>query len=625
MSPRLNRTVPSPQKLRQRCSAPAIITIRQSRSGSDSTLVNPSPSTPATPPPLPSDFPVTKITKREGEADASQGSRASAPIDPPDSDRIGPYQVLDAWQDGVAGAMKEIKAVQNMEWAERLARAVVEAKAAKDEEWADRLEKAVAQAEAAKDNELEAFDQFKESNHTNATKDLEEDQEYEMKELEEKHNEILEELTTKNAEALQQLTKEYGAEARRLELRRVQGAKEVKKLKEDLIEMEAEKMTTEKRLVHMTGQRDALHKAFAAMTGRSPSQDIEALEPSQSDQCLNNRREEVEVNNEIADQDFLPAINVGADSANNIETPATDCGSLQPDPQGQKTQMPITPNPLYSRLRLVENENVQLHADLERRHEDVTYLIGKTDSLRALLEEDAAKADTYADTMLHKEVIEDLRNRLTQSYEAAERERFEVQRLCGQIDIVTADMEREKLERQLAVKDKEIAWEQNKTLLQNLKGTFGKSDFDTAFWAHYESLAKEKGGLEGELSGYKRQRRNMMEEAVELKVKIAKLELGAPKGDDGFQDLKSQVLMLQVDKDVLRAELDFQLAEQTNRQEGQQMPQGLRDIQDQVLERKNAEIAQGRAMEEGGHGRDIQPAEELEACADTPKSDYGFF
>lgn len=617
--------MPSPQKLRQRCSAPAIITIRQSRSGSDSTLVNPSPSTPTTPPPLPSDFPVTKITKREGEADAIQDSRASAPIDPPDFDRIGPYQVLDAWQDGVAGAMKEIKAVQNMEWAERLARAVVEAKAAKDEEWADRLEKAVAQAEAAKDNELEAFDQFKESNHTNAIKDLEEDHEYEMKELEEKHNEILDELTTKNAEALQQLTKEYGAEARRLELRRVQGAKEVKKLKEDMIEMEAEKMTTEKRLVHMTGQRDALHKAFAAMTGRSPSQDIEALEPSQSDQCLNKCREEVGVNNDIADQESLPAINVGAHTANKIENPATDCGTLQPDPQGQKTQMPITPNPLYSRLRLVENENVQLHADLERRHEDVTYLIGKADSLRALLEEDAAKADTYADTMLHKEVIEDLRIRLTQSYEAAERERFEVQRLCGQIDIVTADMERGKLERQLAVKDKETAWEQNKTLLQNLKGTFEKSDFDTAFWAHYESLAKEKEGLEGELSGYKRQRRDMMEEAVELKVKIAELELGVPKDDDDFQDLKSQVLTLQVGKDVLRAELDFQLAEQTNRQEGQQMPQGLRDTQDQVLERKNAEIARGRAVEEGGHGRDIQPAEELEPCADTPKSDYGFF
>ena len=469
-----------------------------------------------------------------------------------------------------------------MEFAERLARAVTEAKAAKDEEWSDRLEKAVAQAEAAKDEELDIFDRFKESSHSNEIKDLEEDHALEIQELEEKHAVAIQEVTTKHDEELSEVTRRHGLEARKLEMRRAQGAKEVKKLKDDLTELGAENMRTEKTLAHMTGQRDALSNALATMKGQSSTGAIKSSEPSQGDHNHHHRQREVEHTAETEDKDSRPVTNAAADAVNETEVPATDSGPLQPYQQGQPSQPPIVPNDLYPRLRLVETENAQLREDLERRHEDVQYAVEKADKLRALLEEDSTKSDTYAEILMHKEVIEHLRACLAESHEGAARERVESQRLRDQIDVVAAAAQREALERLLAVKEKETAWEQNETLLKNLKGKFGKGEFDEAFWAHYGSLVKEKEGLEGDIKGYKRERRDLMEEAVGLRATIAELELGASERDDGdgVQESRSRLLSLQVENEVLRAELDFQLAEHTNRREGKQMPQGLREALD---------------------------------------------
>ncbi len=244
----------------------------------------------------------------------------------------------------------------------------------------------------------------------------------------------------------------------------------------------------------------------------------------------------------------------------------------------------MVPNNLYSRLRLVESENAQLREDLERRHEDVKYVIGKADRLRDLLEEDPAKADTYADVLVHKELIEDLNTNLAETHEAVEREILELQRLRDQIDVVTTAAQSESLERMLAVKDKEMAWEQNETLLKKLKGNFGKDEFNEALWDHCESLAKGMKSLESDIRGFKHGRRNMMEEAVQFKHQIAQLELDVSKlrdgGDDAIQDPKGQILKLQVENGVLKAELEFQLAEQMNRQE---RPRILR-LQDLIVE-----------------------------------------
>ena len=580
MEPQLNRTVRSPPKLRQWMSAPALTEIRHSRSGSDSTLFDSLPPSATIPLPSPPDTRITVVYTGPGDKEANQDSRAPSPSEQSNLYNVRPYQVLDAWRDRVAGSIKKITAARDMEFAERLARTVTEAKAAKDEEWSDRLEKAVAQAEAAKDEELEIFDRFKESSHSNEIKDLEEDHALVIQELEEKYATAIQEITTKHDEELSEVTRKHGLEARKLEMRRAQGAKEVKKLKDDLTELEAEKMRTEETLVHMTGQRDALSNALATMKGQSSTGAIISSEPPQGDHNHNHRQREGEHTAETEDKDSRPVTNAAADAVNETEVPATDSGPLQPYQPGQPSQPHIVPNDLYPRLRLVETENAQLREDLEHRHEDVKYAIEKADKLRALLEEDSTKADTYAELLMHKEVIENLRACLSEPYEGAEREKLESQRLRDQIDVVAGAAQRETLERLLAVKDKETAWEQNETLLKNLKGKFGKEEFDEAFWAHYESLVKEKEGLEGDIKGYKRERRDLMEEAAESRAKIAELELVVSKrdDDDGVQEFQGQILSLQVENKILKAELDYQFAEQTNRKGGRQMPRGLREL-----------------------------------------------
>ena len=257
----------SPAKLKQRSSAPEIRATSHSRSGSDSTLIDfppPSPTTPSTPN---LDFRISKGTTRLQKAEASQDSRASTPSKQSDYDSDDPCPISDAWQDELEGIVQEIKAILDTDSAERLARAVSEVKAAKDEEWTDRLEKTVAEVEAAKDEELEMLDRCKESNHSNAIKDLEEDHEYAIKELEETHAATLEELSTNHDAEIAELVRKHGVEARKLEMRRAHGVQQVSRVKESLVELEAEKVKLEKDLVHMTGQRDALFNTFAAMKG----------------------------------------------------------------------------------------------------------------------------------------------------------------------------------------------------------------------------------------------------------------------------------------------------------------------------------------------------------------------
>ena len=637
---RLDGTAPSQPKLRQWLSAPAILPISHSRCGSGSTLVGssfPSPTTPVVPP---SDVPATENKTQNESTEASQGWRASFPSEETRFHYVDPHKVSGAFQESVSSAIKVIKAAQDIEWAERVEKAVSEAKAAKDEEWTDRLAKAVAQAETAKDEEWESLDRFKESSRSNAIHDLEEDHKHEIKVLEERHAETLQELRTKHDEELQHLIQKHGAEARRLDMRRAQGAKAVKKLQEDLAEMEAEKIAAEKNLIHMTGQRDALSNAFAAMTAQFSPQAISSLEPSQREHSHDHPRGQVEYTHEITDRESRPVNKGKAPAMNKKEVSATDCRHLQSHQQSQPSQAPTVPNDLYPRLRLVETENAQLRADLEQRHEDVRYALGKADKLRALLVADSTKADTYADILMHQELIEDLQGRLKESNEAAELERLESQRLRDRIDIVTADMQNEALGRELAVKDKEAAWEQNETLLKNLKGPFDKNDFDAAFWAHYESISTQKEKLQDEIAGYKRERRGLMEEAVELQTKVAKLELSAQYKDadhdnDEFQDLNNQNLTLRVENDVLRAELDFKLAEQVNQaMEQQPMSNHLHEIQNQALDEKNREIAllkaalQDHDAPEGAEqkGDDVKRQEEEEEELDArARADYGFF
>ncbi len=254
----------------------------------------PSPSLP--------DTPITVIHVGAGSVEASRKSRASSPSEQSKSYDVSPQQVIDTWRDNVAGSIQEIKAAQEMGFAERLAKAVAEAKTAKDEEWSDRLKEAVAQAEAVKDEEMENFNRFKESSHPNAIKDLEEDHEHEIEELVEKHATLLHEVFTKQDEELSELTRKHGLEARKLEKGRAQGVKEVRRFKDALSESEAEKTVLEERLVHMTGQRDALSNTLAALESIVLPQPV-SPGPSQTDQGHNHRHGEAENAAETVDSD----------------------------------------------------------------------------------------------------------------------------------------------------------------------------------------------------------------------------------------------------------------------------------------------------------------------------------
>lgn len=646
--------MPNTGKLRQRFSAPAIIGIGHFRSCSDSTLVESSPPSPIVPPPPPLS-PVTDTDTRDEEAEAGQHSRAPSPSEQSAHDRVRQHQVSDALQGRVIDLINEIKAAQEMKWAKlltgvvaeakaakneewtgRLKKAVTQAEAANDEQWAYRLEKAVAQAEAAKDEELETFDRVKESSHNNAIQDLEEDHEQEIQDLEEKHAEDIQELMKKHNEQLSELTRKHGLEARKLEMRRTQGAKEATKLKEELSEMEAEKIATEKNLLHMTGQRDALSNAIVAMKSQFPPQAILSSEQLQSDQDHNYRHETVQNTIESTGEYSKTITSARADAVN--QTP-------QPHQHGQQSQAPTVPHDPSPRLRLLEAENAQLRADLEQRHADVKYAIEKADRLRALLEQDPAKSDSYPDSLIHQEVTADLRTRLADAHESLERERIETQRLRDRIDAVTEDVRNETLQRQLAVKDKEAAWEQNDALLRNLKGTFGKGDFDTAFWTHYEALAREKEGLQGAIAGYEHAQRGMRQEAVELKATISELRLdlaiskdrGADDDDDdddegedvaaarARESSRSQLLRLRVENDVLEAEVEFRRAENANRELGVRMPRGLKGV-------REGEVAaglDGRRVRGTLEGRRVPGAEATEGVEGvvigTPESECSFF
>ena len=513
-------------------------------------------------------------------------------------------------------------------------KAVAQAEAAKDEEWTERLKQAVAQAEATKDEELDTFDRFKESSHQNEIKDLEEDHEHEIRELKERHAETLQKLTAKHEEELVELTRKYGAEARKLELRRTSGAKEVTRLKQELSEIEVEKTTTEKDLVHMTGQRDALHKAFVAMTGQYP--------PSQINQDQIHYPQEVEDVDGTASSESAPPTLAGADIFSQTAIPATNSNPRQPQqPPPQQTHSSIVPPSLYPRVKLLESENALLRTELDHRHQDVAYATKKSDNLRALLEADPSKSDIYTDVLIHQETIQDLRTRLQESWEAVEKEKLESERLRERIDIVVDAIKKAELGKDVAVADKAAAWAQNENLLRDLKGVFCKSDFDNAFWTQYETLVREKEGLEADVKAYQVERHGLLEEAVESKAKISRLELDvavaaskADTADDdegGLQHLRNQILTLQIENEALKAEVEFQVAELENGKVGSGMPGGLKEVKEKVLQEKDREIEELMARLEGdgalGVSGDMkdQGVEGIGGCVSTPKSETSFF
>ena len=650
----LNVTVPISRRLRCSFSSPTLTATHPFRSVSNSTLVD-SWSLSLRIPPLSPPSPITETSTQDEESEASQDSRASSLPGTLESSRLGrPYQVSEAYKTRVAGAIQTLKYTFDADWAEHLAKAVAKAKVLKDEEWkeslekavaqaeakkdgewTERLEKAVAQAETTKDEELDTFDRFKESGHQNEIKDLEEDHEHEIQELKEIHAGILRMVTKKHEEDLIELTKKHGAEARKLELRRTQGVKEVTRLKQELSEMEDEKMTAEKNLLHMTGQRDALHKAFVAMTGQYPPSQIK-----QDQTHFSQEVEEVEEVDETANMKSAPPAPTGADMSSQTAIPATNSNFPQPRPAPQPNHPSIVPHSLYPRVQILESENALLRIELDQRHQDVAYATNKSDNLRALLEADPVKSDIYADVLIHQETIQDLQTRLQESWQAVEREKLESTRLRERIDIVVEELKKAELERNVAAADKEAAWAQNENLLRDLKGVFGKSDFDKAFWTHYESLVREKEGLEGEVRAYKVERHGLLEEAVDAKARISRLELdvavAASKADSadneegGSQHLRNQLLVLQIENDALRAEVEFQVAEVENCKGGQRMPRGLEEVREQVLVEKNREIEELRARLEGDGGNfgwDMkdQDAEGIGGCVNTPKSDTSFF
>lgn len=646
-------------------------------------------------PPLSTPSPITETGTQDEESEASQDSRASSPYENFESSHVGrPYQVSDVYKARVAGAIQTLKytfetdlvehlvkaiakakVVKDEEWAERLEEAtgqtvaakdeewtkrsakaivqagtkkdeewterldeaVAQAEAARDEEWTECLEKAVAQAEATKDKELDTFDRFKESGHQNEIKDLEEDHEHEIRELEERHAETLQKLATEHEEEVLKLVKNHGAETRKLELRRASGAKEVTRLKQELSETEDEKMTTEKDLVHMTGQRDALHKAFVAMTGQ--------FSPSQINQNQIHYPQEAENVDETANRESATPVLAKANMSSQTTIPATLSNTRQPHPHPppQPNHPSIVPHSLYPRVQILESENALLRTELDQRHQDVAYATKKSDNLRALLEADPAISDIYADVLIHKETIQDLHTRLQESWQAVEREKLESTRLGERIDIVVEELKKVEVEKNVAVVDKETAWAQNENLLRDLKAVFGKSDFDKAFWTHYESLVREKEGLEGEVKAYKVERYGFMEEAVDTKARISQLELdlavAASKADTadeeegGLQHLRNQLLTVQIENETLRAEIEFQVAEVENLKVGPEMPRGLKEVQEQVLEEKNREIEDLRARLEGdgAHGGNFggdekdHGVEGIGGCVGTPKSDTSFF
>ena len=263
------------------------------------------------------------------------------------------------------------------------------------------------------------------------------------------------------------------------------------------------------------------------------------------------------------------------------------------------------------------------------------------------MEQDPAKSDSYPDSLIHQEVTADLRTRLADAHGSLERERIETQRLRDRIDAVTEDVQNETLQRQLAVKDKEAAWEQNDALLRDLKGTFGKGDFDTAFWTHYEALARETAGLRGAIAGYEHAQRGMRQEAAELKARISELRLdlaiskdrGADDDDDDDDDDKgedvaaararessrSQLLRLRVENDVLEAEVEFQVAENANRELGVRMPRGLKEVREgEVAAGLDGDRVRGTL-----EGRRVPGAEGTEGVQGvvigTPESECSFF
>lgn len=689
---RLIITVPIPRKLRHSSSYPALNATHPSRSVSNSTLVDSWPLSLAIPPLSP---PTTiKETGAQDGAEASHHSRASSSGNLEIRHLSRPYRLSDVDRNRVAGAIQKLKCAVDNDWAEHLAKAIANAKVAKDEEWTVRLEqavgqakaakddertkrleeavghaktakdtewtecleKAVAQAEAIKDEELEAFARIKESNHENDMEDLKEDHEHQIQELEESHVEALQKLTTKHEEELLTLARKHAAEARKLELRRTQGVKELTRLKQELSEVEAEKMTMEKDLTHMTGQRDALHKAFVAMTGQHPSQVTTApVDTPHIEQDLLQHPEEAEDTHETPDQESTPTTPTKANMFKRTAIPATTSTPLTPHPPHpppQPTYHTIVPPSHYPRIQILETENAHLRTSLEQRHKDVTYANHKSDNLRALLEADPDKSSTYADILIHKETIHDLESRLQESWEAVEREKLESERLREKIDLLVEEVKKEEVGRNVAVKDRETAWMRNENLLRELKGVFKRSDFDIAFWTHYEALVKEKEGLEGDIEGYKRERHALMEEAIDTKAKMRQLELehavAASEAADeaseegGVQDLKNQLLTRQIENEAMRAEISFLTAEVENRKVAPEMPQALKDVSQMVLDEKNRVIEELRSrLRGGGGGRkgyrgggreeygdgDVEDrgVEGRGGCGDTPRSDTSFF
>ena len=161
------------------------------------------------------------------------------------------------------------------------------------------MEKTVADIEATQGEELKTLNRYKESNHSNAIKDLEEDHEYAIQELKKTHAAALEEVSTNHDAEIAELVRKHGVEARKLEMRRAHGVQKVNRVKENLVEMEAEKVKLEKDLVYMTGQRDALFNTFAAMKGYSPPPVIVSSEPSQSEQDDNNPVESCKIQTKV--------------------------------------------------------------------------------------------------------------------------------------------------------------------------------------------------------------------------------------------------------------------------------------------------------------------------------------
>lgn len=478
--------------------------------------------------------------------------------------------------------------------------------------------KLVAQAIATNNEDWEGTVRVIESNNSTELEELKETHADELKELRQEHQQKVQHLLRTHAVAQRTIAKK--------------GERDIKVFQDQLKDLKKDKEAIEGKLLYLTTEVEALAAEIIGEKDRLELAANTAL-----------RIQAAQDEHKLHEADSMPVV------AHTTSLPQKPVETSAPyESRTDSYSKGIFSNPKFptaQRLLRVEAENARLRTDLAQRHEDVTFYVTQNQRLRLTMQADPVK-EAYVDLQLFKltDTVAELQERLVQYDTVLEREKraseAESQRLLDRISVLSEEKRRSELDVQYHKEAKEEPWNQNSSLLSNLKDNFTKTNFDKAFLKHHELLLKEMKELEYKVNAYEFERKERIEEVNVLRQKIRALELDdcALKSKAKIHELEDRIKRMAIERDDRDSELGFfhskAQAEKEAEENAKRDPNVELAVQELVLCARDDEIARLKIKLEAYNpvgNEQVEPTsfdDGFPGCIEEsprPEGSFGFF